>query len=164
MPDDLNMEERPLLSLFLPDEAATKAFGAALAQQLKDGDILALSGDLGAGKSTLARSIIQSLCDVDDVPSPTFTFVQTYEGRQGENIWHFDFYRLDNPEDAYELGIEEAFDGGLCLMEWPEKLGPLIPPQTVWLILEKEEQGRRIALFASKTWEDRVAALKEFGS
>lgn len=156
-----DVEKDVLFAIDIPDEAAMQRFGQQLAGLLTNGDCLGLSGDLGAGKSTLARAIILTKCDVDDVPSPTFTFVQNYEGRGGEDIWHFDFYRLDDPQDAYELGIEDAFDGGLCLMEWPEKLGQLAPPHMAWAIIEKKGSGRRLALFGPEDWKAKVPALKD---
>jgi len=161
------LEKDALFSIHLADEQAMQRFGQQLAHFLKAGDCLGLSGDLGAGKSTLARAIIQAKCDVDDVPSPTFTFVQTYDGCTGDEIWHFDFYRLDDAQDAYELGIEEAFDDGLCLMEWPEKLGQLAPPHMAWLVIEKEDAGRRLALFGPENdfgWSEKAQALKDAGA
>src|SRR5262245_15325231 len=114
-------EPETLFSRQLPDAAATAAFGVALAPHLQPGDVVALWGDLGAGKSTLARALIQALSAADEVPSPTFTLVQTYETRLGGRadsagsgsraveIWHFDLYRLTNPDQAYDLAIEDAF-------------------------------------------------------
>lgn len=158
------LEKDALFSIHLPNEQAMLHFGQLFAQQLKGGDCLGLSGEMGAGKSTLARAIIQAKCDVDDVPSPTFTFVQTYDGCAGDAIWHFDFYRLENMEDAYELGIEEAFEDGLCLMEWPEKLGQLAPAHMAWLIIEKEGDGRRLTLIGPEEdagWLMKAQALKD---
>ncbi|MEM9965182.1 MAG: tRNA (adenosine(37)-N6)-threonylcarbamoyltransferase complex ATPase subunit type 1 TsaE [Asticcacaulis sp.] len=110
---------------FLKNEAETIAFGAELGAQLKAGDVVYLLGDLGAGKSTLARGLIRSLTTPDqDVPSPTFTLVQTYEGRDFD-IAHFDLYRLEDPEDIYETGLFEMAQDHLCLIEWPQRLGHL---------------------------------------
>ena len=100
----------------LADEAATRRLGQTLAALARPGDVIMLHGTLGMGKSTLARSFIQALTSADeDVPSPTFTLVQMYEGANGD-IWHFDLYRLDKPEDAFELGIEDAFADGISLI------------------------------------------------
>jgi len=113
--------------LTLADEAATKALARRLAQAAEPGDVIALHGDLGAGKTSLARAFIQALAGQDeDVPSPTFTLAQMYECDAG-TIWHFDLYRLEKPQDALELGIEDAFADGICLIEWPHRLGPWLP-------------------------------------
>lgn len=110
---------------FLRTEADTLRFGAELGAQLKAGDVVYLAGDLGAGKSTLARGLIRSLTSPDqEVPSPTFTLVQTYEGRDFD-IAHFDLYRLETPEDIYETGLFDMTEDHLCLIEWPERLGHL---------------------------------------
>jgi len=111
----------------LPDLEATAALGAELAERARPGDVIALWGDLGAGKSELARAFIRAVLGPDEeVPSPTFTLVQTYDFPEA-TVWHFDLYRLEHPEDALELDIEEAFASGICLIEWPERLGPYLP-------------------------------------
>lgn len=108
-------------------EEETTALAAALAQKAVRGDVYALQGTLGAGKSVFARGFIQALTGTGtDVPSPTFTLVQTYETSHGM-IWHFDLYRLETPEDVYETGWEEALADGITLVEWPQRLGTLIP-------------------------------------
>src|SRR5579884_1615816 len=110
----------------LPDEAATTALAARLAEQARPGDVIALRGDLGSGKTTFARAFIRALGGGEEVPSPSFTLVQLYE-LAAATVWHFDLYRLRSPEEAWELGIEEAFAGGIALIEWPERLGALLP-------------------------------------
>ncbi|MGE5150089.1 MAG: tRNA (adenosine(37)-N6)-threonylcarbamoyltransferase complex ATPase subunit type 1 TsaE, partial [Rhodospirillaceae bacterium] len=112
----------------LPNEQATEALGATLAARLKPGDVVGLKGDLGAGKTTLARAIIRAAAADPDliVPSPTFTLVEVYDTPRGA-YWHFDLYRLDDPEQVYELGWEEARAEGIVLVEWPERLGRLLP-------------------------------------
>jgi tRNA threonylcarbamoyladenosine biosynthesis protein TsaE len=108
-------------------EAETCGLARKLAEQLRPGDVVLLRGELGAGKSTFARALIQGLCgEGTEVPSPTFTLVQTYDARHFK-IWHFDLYRLEHFDEVYELGIEEAFRNGVCLVEWPERLGPHLP-------------------------------------
>ena len=98
-------------TFILADDAATRALGAALAGLLMAGDVIALHGDLGAGKTTLTRGLIQALCGADeDVPSPTYTLVQAYDG-PGFPIWHFDLYRLDRPDEVRELGWDETQAG-----------------------------------------------------
>lgn len=138
-------------TLFLADEAETLAFGARLAQHVRVADIVALTGDLGAGKTTLARGFIQSLSDVGEVPSPTYTLVQTYDTEEFE-VWHCDMYRLEQPEDAYELGLVDAFDEAVCLIEWPDKLGPLLPNKVLGVDIQFQDQGRLVTLTG---WEGR---------
>lgn len=109
----------------LEDEAATQAFGAALAPRFKAGDVVYLIGELGAGKSALARAIIQALDpEIEAVPSPTFTLIQHYE-TPGPDVAHLDLYRLKSPDEVWELGLEELTDCALILIEWPERLGPV---------------------------------------
>ncbi len=136
----------------LPDEAATLRFGARLAALLRRGDMLVLIGDLGAGKTTLVRGLIRSLCgDHTDVPSPTFTLVQTYETGIG-TLWHFDLYRLESPDEVRELGLEEALED-ICLIEWPEKAGHYLPKTGFELRLTFEGEGRNACLTGHGTDE-----------
>src|SRR5215470_8929492 len=118
-------------SIDLPDLTATQAFGRRLAKLLRRGDVVALKGGLGVGKTTLARAIVAGLSpDSGDVPSPTFTLVQTYPAALADGpaeLWHFDLYRLDRPAQVYELGIEEALAEGVSLIEWPELAMGLLP-------------------------------------
>ena len=110
-----------------PEETAQVA--QEIASLLKPRDVILLKGELGAGKSTFARALIQSLCGVQtEVPSPTFTLVQTYE-TPTYVLWHFDLYRLEHSQEIYELGIEEAYRSGVCLIEWPERLGTALPKE-----------------------------------
>jgi tRNA threonylcarbamoyladenosine biosynthesis protein TsaE len=136
----------PAFSMPLPNEAATEQLGATLAMRLTTGDVVGLTGDLGAGKTTLARAIIRAAADDPDliVPSPTFTLVEVYETPRG-TFWHFDLYRLETPEQVYELGWEEALTEGIVLLEWPERLGPLLPKH-LSVILELDGDGRRALL------------------
>jgi tRNA threonylcarbamoyladenosine biosynthesis protein TsaE len=102
-----------------------------LAKDLRKRDVIALWGDLGVGKTTFARVLIQTLVGEEiDVPSPTFTLIQTYDSTHGE-IWHCDLYRLKEPEEAFELGLEDAFHDAICLIEWPERLGNLLPQRRI---------------------------------
>ena len=115
------------MKYLVQNETETEKVAKAFAKTLKKGDIVALYGTLGAGKTAFCRGLIRSLTgEVDEVPSPTFTLLQTYETKNFV-IYHFDFYRLKNPDEAYEIGIEEAFYDGVSLIEWPEKLGNLLP-------------------------------------
>ena len=115
------------MKYLVQNETETEKVAKAFAKTLKKGDIVALYGTLGAGKTAFCRGLIRSLTgEIDEVPSPTFTLLQTYETKNFV-IYHFDFYRLKNPDEAYEIGIEEAFYDGVSLIEWPEKLGNLLP-------------------------------------
>ena len=106
----------------LDDDAATRALGAALAGLLQTGDVIALHGELGAGKTTLTRGLVQALCGADeDVPSPTYTLVQAYDAPDFP-LWHFDLYRLGRPEDVNELGWDDTQDG-VAVIEWPARTG-----------------------------------------
>jgi tRNA threonylcarbamoyladenosine biosynthesis protein TsaE len=133
-------------SMPLPNEAATEALGATLAQRLKPGDVVGLKGDLGTGKTTLARAIVRAAAGDPAliVPSPTFTLVEVYDTPRGP-FWHFDLYRLETPEQVYELGWEEALAEGVILMEWPERLGPLLPKH-LSVTLKLDGNGRRAIL------------------
>jgi len=130
----------------LANEAATERLGATLAERLKPGDVVGLKGELGSGKTTLARAILRAATGDPDliVPSPTFTLVEVYDTPRG-TYWHFDLYRLEAPQQAYELGWEEALAGGIALIEWPERLGSLLP-RHLSVTLEIEGDGRRALL------------------
>jgi tRNA threonylcarbamoyladenosine biosynthesis protein TsaE len=148
--------------LTLADEAATRNLARRLAQAAESGDVIALYGDLGAGKTALARAFIQALAGEDeDVPSPTFTLVQLYECEAG-TIWHFDLYRLEKPEEALELGIEEAFADGVSLIEWPDRLGSWLPTGRLDLRLAAgaSEGARRAELTAQGgRWATKLREL-----
>lgn len=125
-------------------EQETIAFATDFARKLKTGDIVLLRGDLGAGKSVFARAVIRALSgDLElEVPSPTFTLVQTYDTPSGE-VWHFDLYRLKDPEEIFELGWEDALAGGIVLVEWPERLGPYVPKTTQEIDITIQVDGSR---------------------
>ena len=155
------MEPSPPIILELSDEAATERLGRRLAEAARPGDIIALGGDLGCGKTTLARAFIRALTNAEEeVPSPTFTLVQSYDCRLGP-LWHFDLYRLDKPEDALELGIEDAFGDGVCLIEWPERLGPWLPADHLAVGLEAGPgpAARRARLDGGGAWSRRLEAM-----
>src|SRR3954463_4857699 len=122
----------------LPDEAATAAFATRLARLARRGDVIALEGELGAGKTSFARAFIRARANGETggetVPSPTFTLVQIYEVGDVP-IWHIDAYRLRDPDEIWELGIEDGFRDGISLIEWPERLGSLIPARRLRIIL-----------------------------
>ena len=119
------------------------AIASALAPLLSVGDVVALNGTLGVGKTTFVRALVRNLTDTEaDVPSPTFTILQTYDTPKF-TLYHFDFYRLKSPEEAYEIGIEEAFTDGVSVIEWPEKIGPLLPKQHKAISFEILKDGTR---------------------
>ena len=146
------------LSLFLPDDAATTRLGAALAALVQPGDTLLLHGSIGAGKTHLARALIQArLGRLEDVPSPSFTLVQTYTAA-GIDIWHADLYRLSHPDEVLELGLDDAFTTGICLIEWPDRLGKSAPATALHITLSSEGDGRR-ALLCGTTHTELLNAL-----
>jgi tRNA threonylcarbamoyl adenosine modification protein YjeE len=142
------MANGTVLQRFLADEQATVRLGEDLALALKAGDVLALHGDLGAGKTALARAIIRALAVSPDleVPSPTFTLVQSYEARLP--VQHFDLYRLASPEELDELGFDEAAQAGVAIVEWPERAGHRLPPSAIHVELEQRDEGRLASLRA----------------
>jgi len=144
----------------LPDEAATAAFAARVSALAAAGDVIALKGDLGAGKTSFARAFIRSRGAVEEVPSPTFTLVQVYE-LAGAAIWHFDLYRLKSAEEAWELGIEDAFSEGISLIEWPERLGSLLPRYRLEITFHYGDlpDARRAALDGGGDWPERLAPI-----
>jgi tRNA threonylcarbamoyladenosine biosynthesis protein TsaE len=137
----------PTFSFFLPDEAATERLGTALAKRLRPRDVVALQGGLGVGKTTLARAILRAAAGDPAliVPSPTFTLVEIYDTPVGV-FWHFDLYRLEAPEQVFELGWEEARADGVALVEWAERLGTLLPRERLTVTLAMEGDGRRADL------------------
>jgi tRNA threonylcarbamoyladenosine biosynthesis protein TsaE len=137
----------PTFSFFLPDEAATERLGAALAKRLRPRDVVALQGGLGVGKTTLARAILRAASGDPAliVPSPTFTLVEIYDTPAGV-FWHCDLYRLEEPEQVFELGWEEARADGMALVEWAERLGTLLPRERLTVTLAMEGGGRRADL------------------
>lgn len=139
----------------LPDAEATARLGAAVAQALRPGEAVCLFGPLGAGKSTLARALVRTLTSPDEeAPSPTFTLVQFYEG-EGFPIAHFDLYRLTRPEEAYEIGLDEALEDGAAVIEWPERLEGRLPPDRLDVELRIDGEGRSVRLARHGAWEGR---------
>ena len=144
----------------LPDEAATAAFAARISALAEVGDVIALKGDLGCGKTSFARSFIRARGGTEEVPSPTFTLAQIYELGSAA-IWHFDLYRVKSPEEAWELGIEDAFSEGISLIEWPERLGPLLPRRRLEIefLYGDQPEARRALIDAGEGWQQRLAGI-----
>lgn len=142
----------------LASPEATADLAQELAPLLSNGDVILLQGGIGAGKTHFARSLIQHLMlEPEDVPSPTFTLVQVYDGPDGE-IWHSDLYRLSDPDEAVELGLEEAFETAICLVEWPDRLADLTPNNALMMEFSVAEEGvRDLTLCWSDTkWSARL--------
>ena len=153
--------------MILQDEAATARLGAAIAAQVRTGEAICLSGPLGAGKSTLARALIRALTTpTEEVPSPTFTLVQFYEGPRLK-VAHFDLYRLSNPDEAYEIGLDEALDEGAAVIEWPERLCGRLPADRLDVEIgpsgDHWDQGRSVRLTPHGAWEGRRLEFGQFG-
>jgi tRNA threonylcarbamoyladenosine biosynthesis protein TsaE len=149
-----------MITINLPDEAATAVLAGRLAGLARPGDVIALRGELGAGKTSLARAFIRARGGDEAVPSPTFTLVQTYDLPDGA-VWHFDLYRLRAAEEAWELGIEDAFRDGISLIEWPERLGILLPRRRLLVALDFAEApaARRATLSGDGDWVARLAGF-----
>lgn len=152
--------DRITLELSSPD--ATCRIAQALAPRLRPGDVILLSGGIGAGKTHFARCLIQAALSVpEDVPSPTYTLVQTYPGRWAD-IWHADLYRLSGPAEIDELGLLEAFSAALCLVEWPDRLGDLAPADALAAHFADPHHDMRRSLtlaWSDPKWEGRLAGL-----
>ena len=141
--------------MLLAGPEATEAIGRALAGQLRPGDTIALFGDLGAGKTTLTRGLLQGLGFEGDVASPTFPIVQTYD-ELAVPLWHVDLYRIEDPEEAFELGLDEARAGGALVIEWPERLGAGLWPDALQLHLAVADAGGRcLTARVPPAWEGR---------
>jgi tRNA threonylcarbamoyl adenosine modification protein YjeE len=153
-------------SFFLANDAATCAFGEELALTVRPGDCLALYGDLGAGKSALSRALIRAMANDDEleVPSPTFTLVQSYELRIP--VSHFDLYRLSDESELNELGLDEALEKGVALIEWPDRAGSLLPKHAIRITITHEGAGRRLEIDSDVPRFNerliRVRAMREF--
>ncbi len=133
--------------------ADTEALGRRIARRLGRGDAVELHGDLGAGKTTLARAILYAMGVRENVPSPTFTLVQTYETDRFP-VRHFDLYRLDNASELDELGFDEALDEGAALIEWPERAAERMPADALAVFLTIDNSGRRHArLKGPASWQ-----------
>lgn len=141
----------------LPDESHSLALAERLAPHLRAGDTLLLSGQIGAGKSFFARALIRARIGNPDeeVPSPSFTLVQSYEAPGGE-IWHCDLYRLSDPFELIELGLEEAMGRTICLIEWPDRMGGMAPPEALALAFEARLEEHRLTITGPEAWRARL--------
>lgn len=145
--------------IHLDSDADTRALGARLGRMLRAGDVVALEGGLGAGKTTLVRGLIQALIGPEEeVPSPTYTLVQTYDAAAFP-IWHFDLYRLNSPDDVLELGWDETQEG-VALVEWPDRAGSRLPRSHLMIRLEISGEGRAALLEPhGEGWQERLDEL-----
>ena len=145
----------PHLEINLPDLAATRALAARIVPLLRQGDVLTLSGDLGAGKTEFARALLRALGVIDDIPSPTFTLVQTYETKNF-SVSHFDLYRLKSSDELDELGWNDALADGAVVVEWPERAGARLPADRLELHFALMPDGvRRCAFKPCGNWSGR---------
>ena len=150
-----------VMSFTLNSLSETETLAGCFASCLHQGDVVGLTGSLGVGKSAFARAAILSQCDnVDDVPSPTFTLVQQYDARSGLALWHMDLYRLQDPEEVFALGVEDAFIDAACLVEWPERMGGFWPNDAIMITLDRgEDDSRHITITAGDDFINRLTNL-----
>lgn len=155
--------KRAMQILRLDGPDVTEALGARLAGCVRAGDVIALRGDLGAGKTTLARGLVRTLTGKPDdvVPSPTFTLVQTYDTPAGL-LWHFDLYRIEDPREVWALGLEEALATGISLIEWPERAESVLPEDRLDIGLTMTmvggEDSRQAELRGGPSWKERLGS------
>ena len=157
------MAEPLTLSLATPD--ASEALGRVIARETRRGDVILLAGDLGAGKTTIARGFLAEAAGVFDAPSPTYTLVQSYDGtgeQAGLPLLHADLYRVEQTDELEELGLDEAFETGAALVEWPDRLAGDPPPDRLEIALSAATDGGREArLSAYGSWEARLERIAE---
>lgn len=154
-------EAHPSIDISLPSVAATQHFAEEIAIRAERGDVVALSGDLGSGKTTFARYFLRALGVAGEVPSPTFTLVQVYDVKPVA-VWHFDLYRISAQADAVELGIDEAFADGISIIEWPDRLDNLLPPCRLdieLMFVELDEGARRVRIGGAAAWRKRLEGV-----
>ena len=152
-------------SFVLSSMQDTTRFGQLLAENVVAGDTILLSGEVGAGKTALARACIQArlaeIGAIEDVPSPTFTLVQVYE-LTNTQIWHADLYRLTSVDELYELGLDQAFEEDICLIEWPDRLGALRPEGALSVQIDTiDDDQRRVLLeWSDRKWDSTIALIE----
>ena len=143
------------MTIALPDLAAMEAFGQRIAARLAPGDVVALSGTLGTGKTTLARAILAALGHMGEVPSPTYTIIETYD-ELNPPVVHADFYRLEDPSEVEELGLDDYREGAVLLAEWPDHAGGFAhEPACLAIDLEKVGDGREAVVTPGTSWQGR---------
>lgn len=143
------------MTIALPDLAAMEAFGQRIAARLAPGDVVALSGTLGTGKTTLARAILAALGHTGEVPSPTYTIIETYD-ELNPPVVHADFYRLEDPSEVEELGLDDYREGAVLLAEWPDHAGGFAhEPACLAIDLEKVGDGREAVVTPGTSWQGR---------
>lgn len=155
------MPLRPVLSLEVEGEPGTADLARLIAAVSRRGDVICLWGPLGIGKTVFARALVRTLGDPQtEVPSPSFTLVQTYGpfAAIGGLLYHFDLFRIENAAEVRELGFEEAMEDGVILVEWPDRLGPLLPTPRldVRIAAAGRPEARQITLVGSQDWERRL--------
>lgn len=149
------------LSIPLPSEHDTTRIATKFAGLIQPGDVLLLDGEIGAGKSAFARALIRAFAGAEiEVPSPTFTLVQTYTF-DALTIWHCDLYRLSHSDEALELGLDEAFETDVSLIEWPDRLGDLAPKNALRMSFKALPDRHHLEISASDTWADRLGTLND---
>lgn len=151
----------PRLSIISRTEADTATLAGQFAALLRPGDTLLLEGSIGAGKSAFARALIRHLAGAEiEVPSPTFTLVQIYD-LPDITVWHCDLYRLTDPDEVLELGLEEAFSTALCLIEWPDRMGDTLPNGALTLSFSAEPDHHTITIDPPRNWIARLKDLND---
>lgn len=152
-----------LLCLPLASDDDTARLGRWFASRLRAGDVVALDGPIGAGKTHFARALIRARLGYDeDVPSPTFTLIQTYDA--DVELWHADLYRLTHPDEVLELGLDEAFHRAICLIEWPERMGRALPADAIHLRLVPTGDSRRAEITLARRADLAAELRAEWGA
>ena len=150
------------LDLLLPNLKATRNLADALAPLLCPGDVVTLEGSIGIGKTTFIRALLEALGCIEEVLSPTFNLLHTYE-LGSVTFWHFDLFRIERLTDVYELGIEDALENGICLIEWPKIMAKLLPTERLELeFFYQGEYSRRVSLRGEETWKQRLRKVESY--